>query len=78
MDDDFVLSLIKTALGKPTTLQSLRLLLKAVEDRFKRQRAADDADADDSDEDDEEGGPPSGYRMRNGWMCRRIEDGDDG
>ena len=48
VDDDFVLSLIKTALGKPATLRSLRLLLKAVEDRFKRQRATDDAD---------EGGP---------------------
>ena len=75
VDDDFVLSLIKTALGKPATLHSLRLLLKAVEDRFKRQRATNDADADegDLDEDDEEGGPPYGFRMRDGWMRRRIK-----
>jgi putative DNA primase/helicase len=86
VDDDFVLSLIKTALGKPATLRSLHLLLKAVEDRFKRQRAANDADVDDGgpgddggdlDEDDEEGGPPYGFRVRDGWMCRRIKDGDE-
>jgi hypothetical protein len=86
VDDDFVLSLIKTALGKPTTLNSLRLLLKDVEDRFKRQRIADNADAgeggpeddgDDPEEDDEEGGPPYGFRMRDGWMYRRIKDDDE-
>ena len=86
VDDDFVLGLVKTALRKPTTLKSLRLLLKAVEDRFKRQRATNNADADegdlgddggDLDEDDEEGGPPYGFRMRDGWMRRRIKDGDE-
>ena len=83
--DDFVLSLMKTALKKPATLKSLRLLLKAVDDRFKRQRAADDADeggpgddgGDPDEDDDEEGGPPYGFRMRDGWMRRRIKDGEE-
>ena len=41
IDDDFVLALIKKALGKPATMASLRLLLKDVDAR-RRQRNVDD------------------------------------
>ena len=55
LDDDFVLDLIKKALGKPATMTSLRSLLKQVDAR-RRQRNDDDDDWFDPDGGDGGGG----------------------
>jgi hypothetical protein len=76
-DNDIVVDAVRRALGKAVTVKSVRALLKDAKARLARLRATEVKDGDLDSEADEKGGPPAGFRVIDGWMCRRIEDKDD-
>ena len=71
--DDLVVSLVKEALGPKIAIQSIRNLLR----NAKAAKAKADEDESELKKGANEGGPPRGFRVINGMLCRRAQT-DDG